>query len=49
MHFEIDDEIRLPYKDPSSGLQLVYFLTGFTACYVGKAHHFAVIYDRHDQ
>jgi hypothetical protein len=48
-HFEIEDEIRMPLEGPSSGLQSVYSLTGFTARYVDKAHHFAVIYDKHDQ
>lgn len=47
--FKIDEEIRLPYLGPSSGLQSSYELIGFTARYVHKAHHFAVIYDQKQQ
>ena len=46
--FEIENEIRLPYLGPASGLQSSYSLIGFTARYVDKAHHFAVIFDKQD-
>lgn len=43
--FVIDNEIRLPFEGPASGMQSSYELIGFTARYVDAAHHVAVIYD----
>ena len=44
-NFNVDPEIRLPFKGSSSGLQSSYQITGFTAREINSAHHVAVIYD----
>lgn len=45
IEFDIEDEIRIPFNGPSSGIQSSYELVGFTARLVHKAHHVAIIYD----
>lgn len=47
--FCLDEEIRLPFQGPSSGIQSVYRLMGFTACCSHRQHHMAVIYDNKGQ
>ena len=43
--FVVDDEIRMPFRGQSSGLQSSYGLTGFVACLVNRAHYFEVLID----